>query len=92
MVRPPYRLQCEQFKLTRRVAAILSDHPHGRILFNRRIVDFEEDEGGVTARLEGPEGVETARADYLIGTDGAGSTVRKRLGIEFDGFTYPRSS
>ena len=89
VVRYPYRLQCEQFKLTRAVAAILADHPHGRILYNHRIVDLEQDDGGVVATLEGPHGLETIRADYLIGTDGAGSTVRKRLEIEFDGFTYP---
>ena len=29
------------------------------------------------------------RCDYVIGADGANSVVRKWLGIEFDGFTYP---
>ena len=29
------------------------------------------------------------RADYLIAADGASSIVRKWLGIEFEGFSYP---
>jgi 3-(3-hydroxy-phenyl)propionate hydroxylase len=33
--------------------------------------------------------VETLRGAYLVGCEGARSVVRKDLGIEFEGFTYP---
>jgi 3-(3-hydroxy-phenyl)propionate hydroxylase len=33
--------------------------------------------------------VERIECDYLVGADGANSTVRKWLDIDFDGFTYP---
>ncbi|WP_421738084.1 FAD-dependent oxidoreductase [Caulobacter sp.] len=85
----PYRLQCEQFKLTRLIAAKLEGHPHGRVMFNRKVVHFEQDEGGVTVNIETPVGLETVRADYLIAADGANSLVRKWLGVAFSGFTYP---
>jgi 3-(3-hydroxy-phenyl)propionate hydroxylase len=39
--------------------------------------------------VEAPIEIETYRARYLIGCDGANSIVRKWLGIGFDGFTYP---
>ena len=38
---------------------------------------------------ETPYSVAHFRADWLIGADGANSLVRKWLGTEFDGFTYP---
>jgi 3-(3-hydroxy-phenyl)propionate hydroxylase len=89
VLRHPYRLQCEQFKLTRLIAAKLAAHPHGRILFDRKIVGYDQDAGGVTVTVSIGENTETYRADYLIGADGANSAIRKRMGVTFDGFTYP---
>ena len=44
----------------------------------------------LTAILEHPDGrVERATAPWLVGCDGAGSTVRAQLGIAFAGATYP---
>jgi len=48
------------------------------------VVGFEENEGGVTARLESGEIV---RAAYLVGADGGRSTVRKQLAVPFVGET-----
>jgi 3-(3-hydroxy-phenyl)propionate hydroxylase len=85
----PYRLQCEQFKLTRLIAGKLEGHPHGKVMFDRKVVHFEQDAEGVTVNIETPFGLETVRADYLIAADGANSLVRKWLGVGFSGFTYP---
>ncbi|WP_371539482.1 FAD-dependent monooxygenase [Streptomyces sp. NBC_00466] len=55
-------------------------------------VDHSGDIGatdGVTAVLEHADGgVERVRAPFVIGADGAGSSVRGQLGIGFDGSTY----
>ena len=85
----PFRLQCEQYKLARILAKRLDGHKHGRVLFQHRLLSFEQDSDGVTVHVESPLAVEHFRCDYLIGADGASSTVRKWLEVEFDGFTYP---
>jgi 2-polyprenyl-6-methoxyphenol hydroxylase-like FAD-dependent oxidoreductase/heme-degrading monooxygenase HmoA len=47
---------------------------------------FTQDDDGVTAQLEYPGGTAgTARAQYLVGADGAGSVVRAGLGLTFEG-------
>ncbi|NNH75186.1 3-(3-hydroxyphenyl)propionate hydroxylase [Nocardia uniformis] len=51
------------------------------------LVDFAQDGDGVTVTLSGAVGVETVRTDFLVGTDGGRSTVRKLLGVPFAGST-----
>ncbi|MFE3320059.1 FAD-dependent monooxygenase [Nocardia sp. NPDC059195] len=53
-----------------------------------RLVRFTQDENGVDAVLAGPEGEHTVRARYLVGCDGAHSTVRKTLGLTFEGAAF----
>lgn len=85
----PYRLQCEQFKIARLLTARLDALPNGAALFQRRVLGYTQDAVGVTLTVETPMGIELIRADYLIGADGANSTVRKFTGTAFEGFTYP---
>ncbi|WKU47482.1 FAD-dependent monooxygenase [Streptomyces sp. VNUA116] len=55
-----------------------------------RLVDFAPTDGGVTVALRHADGrTERARTPYLLGADGARSTVRERLGTGFTGSTYP---
>ncbi|MEV6559079.1 FAD-dependent monooxygenase [Nocardia sp. NPDC051756] len=51
------------------------------------LAGFEQDATGVTATLRRGAAEETVRADYLVGADGGRSTVRKQLGIAFEGTT-----
>ncbi len=53
-----------------------------------RVTGFEQDADGVTATLAGGTGEQTVRADYLVGADGAHSTVRKGLGLTFEGAAF----
>ncbi|WP_206686189.1 rifampin monooxygenase [Kribbella qitaiheensis] len=46
------------------------------------VVDFEQDDEGVTVELADGEQL---RSRYLVGCDGGPSTVRKRLGVGFPG-------
>jgi 2-polyprenyl-6-methoxyphenol hydroxylase-like FAD-dependent oxidoreductase len=55
------------------------------------LLGFDEDPGGITARL-GHEGgrEEAVRARFIAGCDGAHSAVRKAAGIPFEGSPYPQ--
>ncbi|MDG6103644.1 FAD-dependent monooxygenase [Dactylosporangium aurantiacum] len=78
----PFRLQCEQSKLTRVLLPLL---PPGTVHFGRAVTGLAQDPSGVTVHAG-----EDFRGDWLIGADGANSAVRRSLfGDAFDGITYP---
>jgi len=85
----PYRLQCEQHVLASMIAEKLDAHPKAEVKFNHRLVHFEQTEDGVEVALEGPFAIEKVQAKYLVAADGGNSIIRKWLGVEFEGFTYP---
>lgn len=55
--------------------------------FGVQLIGFEQDETGVSARLEDGTGEYAIRARFLIGTDGGRSFVRRALDIGFLGET-----
>ena len=86
----PYRVQCEQFKVTRLLLARLRAHTRCRVLFGAKVAGVEQNEGRVKVLLDSPNGeLDACEGDYLIGADGAASQVRRSLAVEFEGFTYP---
>lgn len=86
----PYRLQCEQWRLTRMLRDQLAENPDVRFLYDARATSVTQDADGVTLVIERPDGSqESIRGSWLIGADGARSAVRKSLNIGFDGQTIP---
>jgi len=61
--------------------AELGHHPH----FGTRLIGFQQDNDGVTARIEQQGGEQVIRARFLVGTDGGRSFVRHALAIDFPG-------
>jgi 3-(3-hydroxy-phenyl)propionate hydroxylase len=59
------------------------------VRFNTRVTALRQEADAATIIAEGPGGSEEFRADYVIGADGGRSTVRKALGIDFEGYTFP---
>ncbi|MFF9913862.1 FAD-dependent monooxygenase [Streptomyces sp. NPDC013457] len=54
------------------------------------LLSFAQDADGVTARLRIASGAEEElRARFLVGCDGAHSTVRKGLGLSYEGGAFP---
>jgi len=64
----------------------------GQIEWQTKLAGFEEEGDGVNAVLEHPDGrTEKVRSHYLMGCDGAHSTVRHGLNIGFKGAAYPEN-
>jgi 3-(3-hydroxy-phenyl)propionate hydroxylase len=68
----PFRVQCEQSKLTPILMEALLATGNGEVRFHSRITE--------------PTALD---ADWVLGADGASSAVRKALGVDFEGITYP---
>src|SRR5688500_18568313 len=85
----PYNIQLGQDRLAEICLARLETMPNAAIHWRTPFTGLSQDADGVTVRAEGPEGGVELRARWLIGADGAGSAVRKALGLSFDGMTWP---
>ncbi|WP_448627375.1 FAD-dependent monooxygenase [Geodermatophilus sp. URMC 64] len=75
--------------------AVLAEHLAGRgVAIRRRVAleDVREDGDRLTCTLRGHDGTQRLLAvRYLVGCDGARSTVRGRAGIPFTGGRYPQT-
>lgn len=85
----PYVVQTEQHKLVeiglRRLAAMRNASVHR----DTRVTAVTQDGELVRVYAESPAGQEQRDFDYVIGCDGGRSAVRKSLGVEFEGYTWP---
>ncbi len=85
----PYRVQCEQWKLTRILRDVLADMDCAEIRYGHAATSAVQHEDGVTLMLETPDGPLAIEGRFVIAADGARSVVRKSQGIGFDGMTLP---
>ena len=86
--RYPYRLQLNQQHLVRFLYERLLDDEQAELLFGCRFVAAEPTADGVEVTVATPGGDTRIRASHLIGADGPRSSVRRSLGISFEGHTY----
>jgi 3-(3-hydroxy-phenyl)propionate hydroxylase len=87
--RYPFVVQCEQHKLANIALERLRALPNAAITFSTRVTGLIQHADRVEIEIEQAAGTRTVSASYLIGADGGRSTVRKALGIEFEGYTHP---
>jgi 3-(3-hydroxy-phenyl)propionate hydroxylase len=86
----PYRLQCEQWRLTRLLRDRLQASPDAAFLYGARAADVSQTDEHVILTVEREGGArEVLPGRFLVGADGARSAVRKALGVEFRGMTIP---
>jgi 3-(3-hydroxy-phenyl)propionate hydroxylase len=84
----PYRLQLSQATYVQVVYERIKSRPEVDVRFQSEVIDYVQDNEGVTVTIRTPNGLENLRTPYLVGTDGGRSTVRKRLGVSFEGYTH----
>ncbi len=90
--RYPYRLQCEQWRLTRAAYERLKGNPLVEIAFGAGVGGLKQDADGVSITVTREGGAtESVRGNFLIGADGAHSFVRKAIGQSLEGDTYPET-
>lgn len=90
--RYPYRLQCEQWKLSEALLSRIAHQQNVALHYGARVSGFSQTDDGVSVHIDRRATLETVRTRILVGADGARSAVRKELGLQFDGETYPETT
>ena len=82
----PYRIQCEQWKLARLLRQKLEESGCAELIYGARALALAQDDDGVALTIEREDGTrDTLAGSYLIGADGARSTIRRELNVGYDG-------
>jgi 2-polyprenyl-6-methoxyphenol hydroxylase-like FAD-dependent oxidoreductase len=82
---PEKRERCPQDMFDPILARFVRSFPGVTLRHGVELTGFEQHEDAVRARVATPTGEEIIEADYLVGTDGAASTVRRILEIPMSG-------
>lgn len=88
----PYRLQVEQWKLSKILEKIVLSMPTVQLRFSSRVVSVEQSEDYLDVGFDDQGKQQVLRASYVIGCDGARSVVRNCAGLSFEGLTYPETT
>ncbi|MGK6315752.1 FAD-dependent monooxygenase [Neorhizobium sp. DT-125] len=67
------------------LAEHVARHPLATLRFGSELIGFEQDDNGVTAMVRDAGRLRQIRAGYIVGADGARSSVRRLLGIRMQG-------
>lgn len=84
-----HNLHFGQHILAELVMRHLAQLPDTEVLWNHTVKALAQTDGEVRVAADTDEGEVVFEADWVIGTDGARSTVRKLVGLPFEGFTWP---
>jgi len=85
----PFVVQCEQHKIATMGVARLKDFKHAEVTFASPVTAINPLDDRVEITVEASGRPQTVSGSYLVGADGGRSLVRKSLGIEFEGYTFP---
>lgn len=84
----PHNIHLGQDRLADIARRKLAAMVNATVSFGTRLAELSQHADGVTAQLDGPNGREEICARWLVGADGASSSVRKALGLDFPGMTW----
>ena len=85
----PYNLHLGQPALAAIILRHLLRVAGAEVRWRHRLTALSQDEDGVTVAVDTPDGERRLRAAWLVGADGARSGVRRALGLDFPGITWP---
>ena len=85
----PYNVHLGQDRLARIALDHLDRLPDTRVLWSTALTRLRDEGDVAVLEVEGPDGAQEIRASWVIGADGARSTVRRLVGLEFEGTTWP---
>jgi len=86
----PCVLQCERIKICEEALALVSQHELCDLRMGTPFVSLTQGADWIEAQFVETDGAPgRVRGRYLVSAEGARSIVRKSLGIDFAGFTYP---
>jgi 3-(3-hydroxy-phenyl)propionate hydroxylase len=86
--RRPAFVNLQQYHLEEAMLARLQALGRAEVRWQNRVTGVAQDDEGVTATVQTPEGVYWARGRYLIACDGARSPLRGLLGLDFVGQVF----
>jgi 3-(3-hydroxy-phenyl)propionate hydroxylase len=81
----PFVVQTEQHKLANMAIERLRGMANAEVRLGERVTGISKTDDAVNVVTSN----ETLQSDYVIAADGGRSTIRKALGIEFEGYTWP---
>lgn len=88
----PFRMQYEQYKVLRHLKDALAER-NIPVMYEHTVTDFTQSDSGVELVMQSKSGTDLLlSAEWLVAADGAHSSIRKTLSIDFPGFTYPTQS
>ena len=87
IVKHPYRVSCEQWKIVEILLERLRVHPKVRILQPARATGYEETDAGVIVYARTDTGEISVSGRYAVACDGIRSTLRNAAGIDYTGYT-----
>ena len=85
----PWNVHLGQHEATRIALEHLDKLPRGELRRGAAVTGLTQDDDGATVEFVTDGEPATVRARWVVGTDGARSTVRRALGVSFDGTTWP---
>jgi 2-polyprenyl-6-methoxyphenol hydroxylase-like FAD-dependent oxidoreductase len=85
----PYNLHLSQDRLAEIAMRKLRTLSNASVRFATRLERLQQDADGVTLSVATARDTQELRARWVIGADGAGSTVRRQLDLSFEGTTWP---
>lgn len=91
LTRFPFRMQYEQYKLVRILKHALEERGVATH-YHHTVVALEQDDELVTLEVDTEAGRRRLTGRWIVGADGAHSSIRKFLDVPFPGFTYPFQS